>query len=1372
MEDLADVEVVKENFVEKFVSFFKNFRDSSGEYKYRKKIREMVLSGSRSLVIDFDDVIDYDVDLAQQLLSRPRKVLEEASKAIGEVAKIETPEQALEGPFVARFRGLPATHVVSLRRIRAEHINKLIAVEGIVTRMTPIKYLLRKAVFRNKITGHTIEVPQIGDRYTPPTLMDDFSSESRIKKSDYELVLEESTFSEWQRITLQEKPEELPPGQLPRSIEVILKDDLVDTVRPGDRVTVVGILNVEEERTLRKDKPPIFRTCLDANYIETMGKDIFEVEITPEDEKKILELASKPNIRDIIVRSIAPSIHGYEEIKRGIACLLFGGEPKILPDGLRIRGDIHILLVGDPGTAKSQLLKYVASISPRSVFTTGKGSTAAGLTAAVVREKSSGEFYLEAGALVLADGGVACLHPDSRVLINNRYIRIKDLFDPSKSYKAVSNSEVVDIQELNEHVISFSLDSSEIVDAKATVLRRKYWRGELLRIKFKSGKEITLTPNHQLVDGESLKWREAGEFKVGDKVIALREPLLQRNIERDEIVSIEKIPYEGHVYDLYVPTFHNFIAEGIVVHNCIDEFDKMDPRDRVSIHEAMEQQSYHKDFEIMLANGDKVKIGEFVDTIIEKYRNRVIKGKDTEIVLVDDVYVMAYDLDRKKIVKVKAHRISRHKAPSKFIRLVFSNRRSITVTPEHPVVVWSGGSFTTIRADKVKPGMLVPGVRRYDLSKVENVGARSILNEVDRTELTKFAGFMFPNGFTQIILGSSYREKSTYMGGQLVDAPVFKAINPAFIEQIQYKEGGNILYTVNPPHRGFYEIFGKNLSKVLIEPKDRNVGISLKRIPASVFTMHTEAKRSFLNIFFKENGFVDKNEIGFRASSRQLAEDLQDLLLTMGIYSYLASEKDENGKKYYKVIISDPEGLSNLASIIDNVEVKRFVNFIKRSKDKVDYGDELPSEVARMLKQVADKLDINDSYLSYIVEKRYQICRKRACEYLELIKSKIRKLRSALEKRNIEAVRKIVKIAELSRETGIPYSSLKYKLLTKRDPKITELLIKKAKARVEELEKMVDELDSLINGNIRFLTVERVEVIDNNDSEWVYDITVEPYHLFVSHGLVLHNTVSIAKAGIVATLNARASVLAAANPAYGRYIPQRTIAENIDLPVTILSRFDLIFVITDRPVEEEDRVLAQHVVGLHGGRYREAYENIIQPDLLKKYIAYARKYVHPKLTREAEDKIVQFYVDMRKKGEDPNSPVTITPRQLEALIRLAEAHAKMSLRDRVTVEDAEAAIELMLYFLQSVGIDVETQAIDIDIVMTGKPLSQREKFIRLMNLIKQLTEENRGKPIKVETLMNRAEKEGLDRDFVEKAIKHLKNEGELYEPLPGYIKKT
>jgi replicative DNA helicase Mcm (EC 3.6.1.-) len=293
----------------------------------------------------------------------------------------------------------------------------------------------------------------------------------------------------------------VPGGQIPRSIESILTGDIVDSARPGDRVIITGILRVQPLTGLPDRRGPrsIFAFYIDVNHIDVQEKVLEEIVITREDEERIWELARDPWIREKIIASIAPGIYGYWDIKEAIALLLFGGSPKMLPDGTRIRGDIHVLITGDPGTAKSQLLQFTARLAPRGLYTSGKGSTAAGLTATVLRDKLTGEYYLEAGALVLADGGVACLHPDTRVLVDNEYVKVSELFEEKATVHAFSNNEPVELNYIDHLVVSLNPYELASENAKCTIIRRKRWNGKLVKLVLESGHEILLTPDHLLL---------------------------------------------------------------------------------------------------------------------------------------------------------------------------------------------------------------------------------------------------------------------------------------------------------------------------------------------------------------------------------------------------------------------------------------------------------------------------------------------------------------------------------------------------------------------------------------------------------------------------------------------------------------------------------------------------------------------------------------------------------------------------------------------------------------------------------------------------------------------------------------------------------
>ncbi|MCI4436003.1 MAG: minichromosome maintenance protein MCM [Ignisphaera sp.] len=661
--------------------FIQNFK-VDGKAKYREYIKKMILENRADIEIDFDDLMIYNPKLAELTLKNPEYVIKQFSNVLKKFVEYEAPEYAEKVyEIIPRFKNLPI--VYKIRDLKSYMLNSLVAVEGIVVRASPPKQKLVEAVFQHEC-GNEVRVTVTDDTIERP-LQCPFCHKST---GTWKLLEEKSVFKDFQRIVIQEKPEEMPAGRMPRSIEADVYDDLVDIARPGDRVIVIGILKVRKSSGAKKAKS-LRDMYIEVNNIIVSQRILEEIEITKEDEEKIRELAKDPLIRRKIIASIAPAIHGLWDIKEAIALLLFGGVPKTLPDGTRIRGDIHVLIIGDPGTAKSQLLQYVAKIAPRAVYTTGKGATAAGLTAAVIRDKQTGEYYLEAGALVIADGGIAC----------------------------------------------------------------------------------------------------------------------------------------------------------------IDEIDKMREEDRVAIHEAMEQQ-----------------------------------------------------------------------------------------------------------------------------------------------------------------------------------------------------------------------------------------------------------------------------------------------------------------------------------------------------------------------------------------------------------------------------------------------------------------------------------------------------------------------------------TVSITKAGIVARLNARTSILAAGNPKYGRYLPNRSIAENVNLPPTILSRFDLIFVLRDVPDTERDLQLARHITYTH--MKGEDIKPLIDVDTLRKYIAYARKYVRPVLSEEARHMLEEFFVEMRRKSlEAPDSPIAITARQLEALIRLAEAHAKMALKNIVTEEDAAEAIRLMKSMLESVGIDIESGEVDIDVIMTGKPKSQREKILIIEEIIRELAKEKGC--AKIKEIVSKAREKSIEDKLVEEILTKMRREGLIYQASEG-----
>jgi replicative DNA helicase Mcm len=383
--------------------------------KYRERISGMAVSGTKSFVVDFDELLAAEPKLAQQLMEKPDDYLEYANRAAKAQLQIEEPEYAEEIVNVTvRFRGLP--EATPLRILGSKHIGKFVMLEGIVVRASPARPMVMEAAFKCKWCGAMSSVTQSGPFLTAPSAC---SAPECRRKSSFDFVQEESTFIDSQDVRIQERPEDLPPGQLPRWLDIkLLQRDLVDAARPGDHVSVVGITRAVAARLPKVGRLRSFTLHLDTNFIDVESKEPEKVLITPEEEKKILELSKNPDIHNMILHSLAPSVYGYEHLKEAIMYLLFGGTAKHFPD-ITIRGDMNVLIVGDPGTAKSQLLQYVSKIAPRGLYTSGRGTTAAGLTAAVLRDKAGG-MTLEAGALVLADKGVAAIDEMDKMRTEDR----------------------------------------------------------------------------------------------------------------------------------------------------------------------------------------------------------------------------------------------------------------------------------------------------------------------------------------------------------------------------------------------------------------------------------------------------------------------------------------------------------------------------------------------------------------------------------------------------------------------------------------------------------------------------------------------------------------------------------------------------------------------------------------------------------------------------------------------------------------------------------------------------------------------------------------------------------------------------------------
>jgi len=393
----------KDDVIEKFTEFLNEF--------YYTDMISAVSENRKSISVDFTNADRFDTELADYILENPSEAFnlaEEATKRI---------DLQADTKLKIRFFNIPESKEIRIRNIRSEHIEKLISVDGIVKRASEVRPEVSEAIFTCPECGTLLSIIQTEIFLKYPIECPQCENRKGFKQTGQKIY-----DARWIVI---EEPFEITSGERPSDIRIFLKEDLTtprmqNKTEPGNRIKVVGIL----KHLLKRVKGGSSRQMeiyIDANSIENVEVEWEELEITPEDEKRIIELANDPQIYTTLVESVAPALYGLEEIKEAIALQLFGGVMHIQKDKSRVRGDIHILLVGDPSTAKSVLMKVVSMLIPRGRYVSGKGVTAAGLTATVVKdEEFLGGWVLEAGALVMTNKSLCAIDEFEKVEKNDQ----------------------------------------------------------------------------------------------------------------------------------------------------------------------------------------------------------------------------------------------------------------------------------------------------------------------------------------------------------------------------------------------------------------------------------------------------------------------------------------------------------------------------------------------------------------------------------------------------------------------------------------------------------------------------------------------------------------------------------------------------------------------------------------------------------------------------------------------------------------------------------------------------------------------------------------------------------------------------------------
>ncbi len=1213
------------------VEQIEKFRDFLDE-NYRQNINEIILTGKKFLLIDFSDLLKYDSELADQLLDEP----EETIKAF----ELSLENFEITNPIRVRFFNLPINQKIKIKDVRSEHLGQFLIIEGIVRQASDVRPQVTSAKFECPSCGNSISILQLDAKFKEPYRC------TCGKKGRFRLLSKELVDA--QRLVLEESPDSLQGGEQPKRLSIFLKEDLVEPIMerkttPGSKVRVNGL--VKEVPILLKSGAAStkYDLMMDSNFIEPLEETFEELIIDEKEEKEILELAKNPKIYEKFIGSIAPSIYGHSDIKEALTLQLMGGVRKERKDGTWNRGDIHILLVGDPGASKSSLLMYMSKVAPKARYVSGKSASAAGL----------------------------CVAPDSLVMKNpGSIVKIKDEVENNlKNGSSVYSDGILIAKNKTSQKVYTLNDNLKIKGQYIDSFWKIKAPKKMVSIKLKSGKEISITKNTKLLTmcNNGLIWNKSINFKKGDFLATARQ--ISTTID-NEIPTISLISRNPTVYGV-----KNFLK------NLLKDVNKKKLAKELNINE---NNLYH----------NWIKEGARGDISLNDFRKILTKFNISENQIVS--YINSLALYKGKTIKIPKY-----------------------------------------------------------------------LNE----DLLYFAGLIAGDGN---LSEEKYSVKVRFVNNNKVLMNRFKKLSKKLFGINCY------LSSERSESYGFCSLIVSEILNKLgtpISPKSHKIDMS-----NLLLNLSNNLVASFIAGYFDCDGDAverKKNEgsciIEISSSSKIILKKINLVLLRWGILSRVRKKtKDKNpsvkstGKiikaKHSKYILTI-FGKENFVKFKENIKIRH------------------PSKI-RKLNKIINKIN------------KYST--------------------------NVDVIPNSTNfIKHLKKTHGFSYTELGFRLNKKTN--ISRNKFRKTIPHIMTLVGNSDELtflEKVSNSDIFWDQIKEVKEIKPK-YDYVYDLTVDHSHNFLVNGVVVHNTgavvkdeflkgwaleggamalanggfimldeldkmdeddtsalhegleqqqISFSKANIQATLLTRVSALAAANPKLGRFDPYQPIAAQINLPPALINRFDLIFPMRDIPDEKLDTKIATHILDVHGNTGN--MEPDIEPNLLRKYVSYAKNKVFPKLSDTAKDEIRNFYVSIRNSGgsKDDIKPIPISARQLEALIRLSEASAKIRLSNKITKDDAKRAIRILKKCLYQVGIDPQTGKLDVDVLVTGITTSQRNKIITVREVIIEF-DKNGIKTIPVNDIISACKDKGLEDNAIEEVLEKMKREGEIFQPKVGFISK-
>jgi len=1395
--------------VDAFEQFFRSYYDNE-----IKQLAQRYPNEQRSLHVDWQDLYRYDPDLADDFLAQPEQLQRYAEEAL---RLYDLPIDVSLGQAHVRISNLAETESPDIRDIRARDMNSLVQVRGIVRKATDVRPKIEESAFECQLCGTLNRVPQSGGDFQEP-----HECQGCERQGPFRVNFDQSEFVDSQKLRIQESPEGLRGGETPQALDVHIEDDITGEVTPGDHVSATGVLRLEQQEN-QGEKSAVFDFYMEGMSIEIDEEQFEDMDITDEDKKRIYEISNQEDVYEQMVASIAPSIYGYDQEKLAMMLQLFSGVTKQLPDGSRIRGDLHMLLIGDPGTGK-------------------------------------------------------CVHGETTVtLADGRDVLIRDIVESNlDDPKPIDDGWYDDIDLL----VPSLQDDGSIEPQQATKVWKREAPDRMYRIRTASGREIEVTPSHPLFVPATDEFQAvcADELAVGD-TIAVAQPdrhtsvqsssvidaltdggtaVTSATAEVDQIESIDKLePDYDWVYDLEVEGTHNYISNGIVSHNSqmLSYIKNIAPR---SVYTSGKGSSSAG----LCVTGDtRIHTRDGFERIRDVAANRLPEPVDTETAVEDEIDLYTFDRDRGDLETRSTSHVWR--MPSKQCRRIETARGKELETSQNTPILTCGDDglqWKPIADITAGDHVAVPKYAEVDRSDPAIEDYLELTNEklklddesidVLRNQLCEEFGTLrdgaaalglsedfvydtIPNRYVpldklqtvldavDLELSDLSIERAMLRHGDSVRVP------DAFTEELCYLLGlvfgdGDIMLSRRGGNRGHVRISNgdeeilQRAIDIIDDVFDKQPEIEYQEDKVPCIRLHSGTVARFVS------------NVGMQTPKADLE---LDPAVTTAPHSdaFLRGLMDADGS-----VSGRTDGGSSIHFSTISEEFARQVQLMFET-----YG--VRFRLRERDRRGVTVLDTGREIESKDVQYHLECYGRNIDQFATAIGFGCQKKQGALEGIVSDATRRGEKIPVGGALTSVETAAGEYHMNLDRGDNPGR----------ERARQMLDDIDL---GETEPIVTEAVDAdlcwdevvaaVDTGKKE-LFDLTVPETHNFLANGIVTHNTaaavrddfgdgqqwtleagalvladqgiaaideldkmrsedrsamhqaleqqeISVSKAGINATLKSRCSLLGAANPKYGRFDHYEPISEQIDLEPALISRFDLIFTVTDEPDEEKDRNLAEHILTTnYAGELTTQREQLnsmevsaeeidemteqvdpeIDAELLRKYVAYAKQNCHPRMTEAARNTIRDFYVDLRSKGTDEDAPVPVTARKLEALVRLSEASARIRLSDTVDEHDAARVIEIVRSCLQDIGVDPETGEFDADIVEAGTSKSQRDRIKNIKQLISDIEEEyDEGAPVDI--VMERAEEIGIGQSKAEHEIEKLKKQGEVYEPSMDSLRTT